>query len=268
MSLWGNRDSFSITGTSVSVVNGSPTVTSNGATPTTFLTDFQEGDTIVIATVKYKIFKIVSDTVITLVADYAGTTATVVNANLKGADIPKYILQEDLQYIYFVSEEEALLETNHDKGLCGAGWWKYKEYTDCEGNPRHKAELLVAMDVLNAVSSDAADDLIVPDVEAVLSISVQPVNRSIADGANTTFPVTAAVTGGGSVTYQWQKAVAGSNKYTNLTNTGIYTGTTTATLTLTAATAANNGDRYRVLLGSTVQGATAITSTPGVLTIT
>ena len=93
MSLWGNRDSFSITGTSVSVVNGSPTVTSNGATPTTFLTDFQEGDTIVITGVKYKIFKIVSDTVITLVANFAGSTATVLNTNLKGADIPKYILQ-------------------------------------------------------------------------------------------------------------------------------------------------------------------------------
>jgi hypothetical protein len=268
MSLWGNRDLFSITGTSVSVVNGSPTVTSNGATPTVFTTDFKEGGTIVITDVKYKILKIVSDTVITLVANYAGTTATVLNTNLKGADIPKYILQDDLQYIFFVSEEEALIKSNHDRGINGSGWWKIKEYTDSDGNPRHKTELLVAMDVLNAVSGDGNDDLTVADVSAIISISVQPVDRSIASGANTTFPVTASVTGGGAVTYQWQKAVAGSNKFTNLTNTGIYSTVTTATLNITAAVAGNNGDRYRVLLGSTVQGAPAVTSTPGVLTIT
>ena len=259
MSLWGNRDSFSITGTSVSVVNGSPTVTSNGATPTTFLTDFQEGDTIVITGVKYKIFKIVSDTVITLVANFAGSTATVLNTNLKGADIPKYILQEDLQYIYFVSEEEALLTTNHNKGICGSGWWKIKEYTDSDGNPRHKTELLVAMDVLNAVSSDAADDLIVPDVEAVLSISVQPATQAITLGA-ATFSVTAAVTGGGSVTYQWQKSAVGSTKYVAVS------GATSSSIVLSGQTAANTGDRYRVLLGSTTQGATAITSNSAVLT--
>ena len=261
MSLWGNRDSFSITGTSVSVVNGSPTVTSNGVTPTTFLTDFQEGDTIVITNVKYKIYKIVSDTVITLVANFAGTTATVANANLKGADIPKYISQEELQYIFFVSEEEAMILSNHNKGINGTGWWKIKEYVDSEGNPRHKTELLVAMDVLNAVSGDAnaTEDLTVADVSAVLSISVQPTTQAITLGA-ATFAVTAAVTGGGAVTYQWQKAVVGSNKFVAVG------GATNSSIILSGQTAANTGDRYRVLLGSTVQGATAITSDSAVLT--
>lgn len=259
MSLWGNRDSFSITGTSVSVVNGSPTVTSNGATDTTFLTDFQEGDTIVITGVKYKIFKINSATVLTLVVNFAGSTATVLNTNLKGADIPKYILQDDLQYIFFVSEEEALIDSNKTKGINGAGWWKIVEYTDSDGNPRHKTELLVAMDVLNAVSSDAADDLIVADASAIISISVQPTTQAITSGA-ATFSVTASVTGGGAVTYQWQKAVVGSAKFVAVG------GATSASLVLSAQTAANTGDRYRVLLGSTTQGATAVTSSAAVLT--
>lgn len=266
MSLWGNRDSYAITGTSISVINGSTAIVSNGATATTFTTDFKEGSVIVINSIPYKIYKITDDTHITLAVNYNGTTATVANANLKGQDMPKYLIQalagapeHDLTKIFFVSQEEALLTTNHNKGINGAGWWRVNTYTDSDGTVRFKNELLVAMTVLNATSGDATDDLTVADSEATISISVQPANQTTVTGG-ATFSVTAAVTGGNTVTYQWQKATVGSSKFANVV------GQTASTIVLSGQTSGNTGDRYRVVLKSTAQGGAPVTSSSATLT--
>ncbi len=62
-------------------------------------------------------------------------------------------------------------------------------------------------------------------------------------GGNTTFTVNAGVTT--TPTYQWQVSTNGGVSYTTVSNGGIYSGATTATLTLTAAPLANNGFLYR-----------------------
>jgi hypothetical protein len=263
MALWGNRDSFSITGTSVSVVNGSPTVTSNGATDTTFLTDFQEGDTIVITGVKYKIFKINSATVLTLVVNFAGSTATVLNTNLKGADIPKYILQQDLQYVFFLDQVEAQQEENIVKGLNEPGWWFYKTYTDAQGQVRNKAEHLVAFSVLPAVSSDAADDATV--VDGTITITSQGSNRTIAAGLPTTFVVAATLVGGTTLSYKWQTATDAFPTYADLSNSGVFSDVTLATLSISDVTG-YDGYRFRCVISS--DGCTSKTSTPKTLTVT
>ncbi|MFF2480014.1 S-layer homology domain-containing protein, partial [Paenibacillus sp. NPDC058071] len=69
----------------------------------------------------------------------------------------------------------------------------------------------------------------------------QPSSSTISAGGNTTFTVTASNATG----YQWQ--VDQGAGFTNITNGAPYSGATTATLTITGATADMNGYLYRVV---------------------
>jgi hypothetical protein len=72
-------------------------------------------------------------------------------------------------------------------------------------------------------------------------IAAQPGNVTACTGANTSFTVTSA----GATSFQWQISTDGGSSYTNLSNGAIYSGATSATLTLTGLTAALNNNRYR-----------------------
>ena len=173
---------------------------------------------------------------------------------------PKYLNATDAANAVFVSREEAVLKTNKDKGILGAGWWLVKEYTDADGKTRYKSELLVAMSVANAVSGDNTDDAKVADVEVTITISSQPTNQTAVAGA-ATFSVTATASSG-TLTYQWQKkeSTAGS-RWANVV------GATSSSLALTGlTTGADNGDQYRVVLGSD-SGAVKVTSNAVTLTV-
>lgn len=267
MALWGNTDNyagrpkftypskvtFNVTAVASNQINlprnrmntGDALIYSNGGG--TSITGLTSGNT-------YYVIRIDNDN-IKLASSYAnaiagsaltisggvGTAHTLVNAN-----------------IFFVDETEAQLKANHDKGINGAGWWKFVNYIDTDGNTRYKTELLVAMDVTAANAGDAADDLIAADVENAITITVQPANQTSSSGA-ATFSVTASATTG-TLTYQWQKAVSGSNKFANVS------GATSSSLVLSGQTSANTGDRYRVVINSTPQGAPAVTSASATLT--
>jgi subtilisin-like proprotein convertase family protein len=92
------------------------------------------------------------------------------------------------------------------------------------------------------------------------SISGQPANRFINDGANTTFTVTASNAG----SYQWQ--VNTGSGFGNITNGGVYSGATTQTLTITGTTLAMSGYQYRVVIGGN-SPCTGTTSTNATLTV-
>lgn len=172
---------------------------------------------------------------------------------------PKYLSTADKAKAVFVSVEEAVLKTNKDKGITNAGWWLVNEYKDSEGSTRYKSECLVAISVANAVSGDAADDATVADVEIAITIGTQPANQTAVDGA-ATFSVTASVNVG-TLTYQWQKKEAAGTRWTNVA------GATSATLALTDLTAGpDNGDQYRVVLGSD-SGAKKVNSSAATLTV-
>ena len=170
---------------------------------------------------------------------------------------PKYLSSADAANAVFVSREEALLKTNKDKGILGAGWWLVKEFTDADGKPRYKSELLVAMSVANATSGDAADDAKVADVEVTITIDSQPQNGTTVSGA-VTFGVTATPSSG-TATYQWQKKPVGSTRWANVA------GATNATYAVSGATSANTGDQYRAVIGSS-SGAVKVTSNAATLT--
>lgn len=102
------------------------------------------------------------------------------------------------------------------------------------------------------------------------SITAQPANKAICAGAGTTFTTTASGASG----YQWQVSTNGGSTWTNLTNGGIYSAVTTATLTITGATATNNNYQYRCVVtntcGSTntAAGTLTVTATPSITNTT
>lgn len=97
------------------------------------------------------------------------------------------------------------------------------------------------------------------------SITTHPGNSTICAGTNTTFSVTAA--GTAPLTYQWQLSTAGcAGPWTNISNGGVYSGATTASLTITAATAGMNNYAYRCAVTGNCAPLTA-TSNCGLLTV-
>ena len=76
------------------------------------------------------------------------------------------------------------------------------------------------------------------------SISSQPSNVSTCPGCNASFTVSTT----NADTFQWQ--IFNGSIWVDLTDTGIYSGTSTNTLIITNATTAENGNQYRVVLSN------------------
>lgn len=161
--------------------------------------------------------------------------------------------------IFFVDREESQQAENRAKGLVSPGWWLYRTYTDSGSATRHKAELLIAMDIPVATSGDASDDTTVKD--RTITISVQPASTSVVAPATATFSVTAAASPTAALTYQWEKQEGGAGAWAQVV------GATSASYTTGATTVlADNGDKYRVVVSSS--GATSVTSSAATLTVT
>ncbi len=98
-------------------------------------------------------------------------------------------------------------------------------------------------------------------INALPTITTQPTASTICAGANTTFTVAATGTG---LTYQWQEKV-GVAAFANITNGGVYSNATTATLTLTGVTAGMNTNQYQCIVSGTCTP--TVTSTAVALTV-
>ena len=82
-------------------------------------------------------------------------------------------------------------------------------------------------------------------------ITSQPVGLTINNGQNATLRLTAI--GLPATTYQWQVSANSGSTWTILTNTTPYSGTTTSTLTITAASWTMSGYEYECLASNSVQ---------------
>lgn len=82
-------------------------------------------------------------------------------------------------------------------------------------------------------------------VATAVTVTSQPADQTICDGANASFTVAGSGTG---LIYQWQ--VNTGSGFANISNGGVYGGATTATLTITGATTAMNGYLYRCQLSN------------------
>lgn len=154
MALWGNRDSYAITGTA-NTVNTSVTVTGTG---TTFLTEVDPSDSLFINGSHVKVDQVTAANTLTLASAWA--SANVSGATITGQDSPKYVPAADIGNIYGVDQAEAAVAANKAKGLDTPGWVRYVTYTDMHGNTRHKSETLVAF---SSMTGDASDDSVLAD---------------------------------------------------------------------------------------------------------
>lgn len=100
-------------------------------------------------------------------------------------------------------------------------------------------------------------------VNTPVSLNSQPANAVLCAGTVATFSVAAT---GTAPAYQWQESTNGGTTFTNITNGGVYSGATTATLTLTGVTAGMSTYQYRCVV-SGAAGCTALNSNNAVLTV-
>lgn len=98
----------------------------------------------------------------------------------------------------------------------------------------------------------------------VITIGTQPTNKSVTAPAGTSFAVVATVTQGKVLSYQWQVKI-GAAAFVSVTNGGVYTGATTAALTVSNTTGLNT-NQYRCVVSAT-GGAASVTSTAATLTV-
>jgi hypothetical protein len=102
-------------------------------------------------------------------------------------------------------------------------------------------------------------------VIASVSVTTQPAaNTAVCTGRNTSFSITGSSVQ--TIVYQWQVSTDGGTTWNNVTNTGVYSGATTATLNITGATLAMNNYRYRCLLSNATCAVPTI-SNASVLTV-
>ncbi|MCB0699496.1 MAG: hypothetical protein KDC11_06580, partial [Chitinophagaceae bacterium] len=92
------------------------------------------------------------------------------------------------------------------------------------------------------------------------SVSSHPSSTTVCEGASAFFSVTASNATG----YQWQVSTNGGSTYTNVTNTGIYSGATTSTLGLSSVSTGITTYAYRCVVTNSCGSAN---SNPAVLTV-
>jgi hypothetical protein len=181
------------------------------------------------------------------------------NANKAKAGIGVAASAQAKQTI-FIDDTEAALPANKARGLNAPGWWSYFTYTDCEGNTRHKAEMLVTIAGPDLNSNETqADDAAAADVSVVIAIQTEPVDTAVAVGAALQLVLAATATPPGDasvLTFQWQKK--SGKKWNNVSGA-------TATTFDVATYATTDAGSYRVKINST-NGATEKISAVAVVT--
>ena len=74
----------------------------------------------------------------------------------QAADKPKHLTTAEKAAVAGISEAEAQVQGNKDKGVAHAGWVTNNTYTDSSGRTRNKTEVLVAMSSITG--DDNTDD--------------------------------------------------------------------------------------------------------------
>lgn len=273
MALWGNIDAKG-SGGSVSLNYSTLVVTGSG---TSFGTAGAAavGDVIRFGDVDGVYFGdavivgIASTTQLSIASTSNLSGAAIASTSFAISQLPKYTTL-DSHYKANVSDTyDALvygvdsIEANSTTyGASHAGWVGVTTYLDWEGNLRVKSEVLVAM---SSIDGDSTDDAVFPD--RLISITSQPTDRTgILTTANTTFTVTASATPAASLAYQWQYSSTGV-AYTDLTNTGVYSNVTTATIGIASTTVgATRPDGFYFRVGVSTSDANTVFSNAAILT--
>lgn len=111
--------------------------------------------------------------------------------------------------------------------------------------------------VSGACAPAANSNVVTLTVNTPVTISVQPVNKTVCPATDASFSVTAA---GTTPSYQWQLSTNGGASFSNIS------GATASTLTLTAVIPSMNGYIYRCVVGAAA-GCNAVNSGNATLTV-
>jgi hypothetical protein len=124
---------------------------------------------------------------------------------------------------------------------------------------------MLTQGTLTATSNQATGITLIGDLQVgekkVPVITTQPAGTTVCNNTIATFTIVATGTG---LTYQWQQNNGGG--FVNLANGGIYSGVTTATLTLNTATSPLNTYQYRCIVSASC--GSSVTSGNAILTVT
>lgn len=101
-------------------------------------------------------------------------------------------------------------------------------------------------------------------VNTPVTVTSQPAASVTCSGSNTSFTV---VVNGTTPAFQWQESTNGGAAWNNITNGGIYSGATTATLSISNVTTSMNGNQYRCVVTGAAPGG-FVNSNPAILNIT
>lgn len=118
----------------------------------------------------------------------------------------------------------------------------------------NKYRVIITSSVCPGTVTSTAATLSISNTPSILT---QPAGTTVCSGSNASFNIAAS---GSGLTYQWQLSTDGGNTFTNIN------GETNPVLNINAVTAAQNGNRYRVQIGSSC-GVGNITSNSALLTV-
>ena len=257
MSGWGKADDKTSAGSIALATTGA--VTGNS---TAFTTAAAVGDILTANSIDFRITAIASNTACTVVnADTAGAAIAAIGAgeNYTLSEKPSGMIAANSvtgftsETVFGVDENE--MAANKAVGAGHAGWVHVRT-----NGSRKISETLVALSK-NAITGDAEDTEF---EDFLLSITTQPADSTKAAGQAETFTVVAASTGtGGTITFQWQLQTGGTGSFGNISNGGVYSTATTATLNISDNTGLTT-NKYRCVVSKT--GADDVTSDAATLT--
>jgi hypothetical protein len=256
MSGWGKADNKTASGTIALGTDGAVTGTS-----TAFTTEAAVGDILTANSIDFRITSIGSDTAATVVdADTAGAAIAAQSAGASYTLSEKPTMMSfnsvggySSETVFGVDENE--MAANPDIGAGHAGWVHVRT-----NGSRKISETLVALSK-NGVTGDAEDTEF---EDYLITITTQPADDESATGEAVTFTVVSTISGtGGTQTFQWALSTDGGSTFSNISNGGVYSGATTATLAISDNTGLD-ANQYRVTISAT--GADSVTSTAATLT--
>jgi len=257
MSGWGIKDNKTASGTvaitTAGVVTGSSTA---------FTTEAAVGDFLRVGSQEFIIKSITSNTAATVINANPQLTWTTVNAGASYtlSEKPTFLSGDNTTLstnVFGVDTNEVAATAAEGKPVAHAGW-----VLKTTRGARTTYETLVALSKNGASPANMGDYEDAEFEDFFITITAQPANSAETTGDPATFTVAASITGsGGTLTYQWQED-SGSG-FANITEAGVYTDVTTATLTITDNTGLD-GNEYRCVVSAT--GADSKTSNAATLT--
>jgi len=173
--------------------------------------------------------------------------------NSDGTDPPNYLDTD--------SDDDGCSDANEAYNDANADGGDNEYYTT--GNPPATDSYGRVTAATYPVPADIDSDSTYDHQEAGLApiISTQPPDTNVCPGCSTTIEVIAS----NANTYQWQ--LYNGTIWVDLTDSGIHSGTSTSILTITNATAPDDGNQYRVIVSNTMFICSTETSNTAILTL-